>query len=203
MVDCIKMTQRKSSRAVHRQRQPRRGIQGTVRIIGGDWRSRRIAFPGENQLRPTPDRVRETLFNWLGQDIEGLRCLDLFAGSGALGLEAASRGAGQVTMVDNSPRVIAALHESVNLLGAAQVNVERADALEFLTRTQSRYDLVFLDPPFSDGLPVAVIKALPTRLAPGAVVYLEAGHEIPILDGWSIKKHARAGIVHFHLLQVA
>jgi 16S rRNA (guanine966-N2)-methyltransferase len=182
---------------------PRRTDVGMVRIIGGEWRSRRISFPAAEQIRPTPDRVRETLFNWLGQELDGLSCADLFAGSGALGLEAASRGAARVTLVDNNPRVVASLMASKRMLGADQVSVVKADALEFLAHDQSVFDLVFVDPPFVDGPPVAIMKSLSKRLTIGAMVYYEGGQKYEAPPGWRLQKHGRAGLVHFHLLQVA
>lgn len=175
---------------------------GEVRIIGGEWRRRRIAFPGTEQLRPTPDRVRETLFNWLGQDLTGLSCLDLFAGSGVLGLEAASRGAACVTLVENQRRVVAALQESVTMLGANQISVVHADALEFLSRDGAAYDVVFIDPPFADGPPIAVMESLSRRLAAGARVYVECDRKFEPPQGWRTLRHDRAGMVHFHLMQV-
>ncbi|MSQ53545.1 MAG: 16S rRNA (guanine(966)-N(2))-methyltransferase RsmD [Betaproteobacteria bacterium] len=180
-----------------------RAAVGAVRIIGGEWRSRRITFPATEQIRPTPDRVRETLFNWLGQQLQGMSCLDLFAGSGALGLEAASRGAARVTLVDKNPRIAAALQDSKRMLGADQVNVVKADALEFLKRDQSIYDLVFVDPPFADGPPAGLMRALAGRLSGTAMVYYECGQAYEPPSAWRILKQGRAGLVHFHLLQVA
>jgi 16S rRNA (guanine(966)-N(2))-methyltransferase RsmD len=114
-----------------------------VRIVGGQWRSRRIRFTPRSELRPTPDRVRETLFNWLGQDLTGLTCLDLFAGSGALGFEAASRGAAQVVMVERDRTAVASLDTNLKLLGARQVELIRGDALEFLRGDRRQYDVIF------------------------------------------------------------
>jgi 16S rRNA (guanine966-N2)-methyltransferase len=179
----------------------RRPSAGAVRIIGGEWRRRRIAFPGVEHLRPTPDRVRETLFNWLGQRLPGLSCLDLFAGSGALGIEAASRGAALVTLVEKDRRVVAALHESIRQLGANQVRVVQADALEFLERDASTYELVFVDPPFAEGPPIGLFDAILPRLAAGARVYVESDHEFEAPHGLRLLRHDRAGMVHFHLLQ--
>lgn len=119
-----------------------------VRIIGGLWRSRLLAFPSRPELRPTPDRVRETLFNWLGQDLTGKTCLDLYAGSGALGFESASRGAHRVVMVERDLAAFGALETNRERLGAQAVELQRADALEFLRRDRLRYDVIFLDPPF-------------------------------------------------------
>jgi AcrR family transcriptional regulator len=115
-----------------------------VRIVGGEFRRRILRFPDSSGLRPTPDRVRETLFNWLGQDLDGWHCLDLFAGSGALGFEAASRGAARVVMVEQAPKVLAALHENHELLHKpAAVEIIRSDALQYLSSTQSTFDLIF------------------------------------------------------------
>ena len=173
-----------------------------MRIIGGEWRRRRIAFPGFLQIRPTPDRVRETLFNWLGQRLDSLSCLDLFAGSGALGLEAASRGADTVTLVEKHPRVAVALRDSVRLLGANQVRVVHADALEFLVQDRATYDVVFIDPPYADGPPNTMMEHLSQRLAAGARVYVEGDRKFEPPPGWQIVRQDRAGVVHFHLLQV-
>src|SRR3990170_313357 len=140
-----------------------------VRIIGGAWRSRLVSFPPRRDLRPTPDRVRETLFNWLGQDLTGKACLDLFAGSGALGFEAASRGAKRVVMVERDPATFKALQASGAQLGAAAVELTRADALEFLRGDRGRYDVIFLDPPFTAGYWPQLLSMLPPRMAPGAL----------------------------------
>jgi 16S rRNA (guanine(966)-N(2))-methyltransferase RsmD len=162
-----------------------------LRIIGGQWRSRRLSFPDVPGLRPTPDRVRETLFNWLGQDLTGKRCLDLFAGSGALGLEAASRGARSVQMLDADAAVVRALRASVASLQAGCVRVERADALDFLRRPlqseEERVDVVFLDPPYALKLTDRVLALLPPWLASGARVYLET--DVPYLPDVSVVSH--------------
>jgi len=177
-----------------------------VRIIGGLWRSRLVPFPDVPGLRPTPDRVRETLFNWLGQDLRGKHCLDLYAGSGALGFEALSRGASSVTMVEREPRALRALQDNAALLGAQQLNLVRGDALEFLAGMPSGasapagFDVVFLDPPFGEGVPEALWLLLLERLSGEGLVYLESdvmfsGH--PRLE---MLKHGHAGAVHYHLL---
>jgi 16S rRNA (guanine966-N2)-methyltransferase len=174
-----------------------------VRIIGGEWRSRRIAFPDHEGLRPSADRVRETLFNWLGQDLDGARCLDLFAGSGALGFEALSRGASCVVMVDKSRRVCAALRHNARLLAAKNLQVHCADALEFASaaaaEAAARYDVVFLDPPFGSTLLAQALPRVVPLLRPGARVYLESAKEFAIADGWRVLKHGRAGQVHYTL----
>ena len=172
-----------------------------VRIIGGAWRSRLVSFPSRGDLRPTPDRVRETLFNWLGQDLTGRTCLDLFAGSGALGFEAASRGARRVVMVERDPLVFRALAANRAALDAAAVELNRADALEFLRAGDEAYDVVFVDPPFRSDYWPRVAPLLSRRLAPEALVYCEsaAGAEAP--PGWESVKRDRAGRVSYQLLR--
>jgi len=174
---------------------------GRVRIVGGRWRSRLIDVPARPDLRPTPDRVRETLFNWLGQRLEGCACLDLYAGSGALGFEAASRGAARVVMVESDRAVLAALRRSRERLGADEVEVVAGDALEYLARAGERFDLVFLDPPFRQNALPALLGRLPPRLQPGARVYLEAADAVEPAAPWRELRRARAGQVSCQLLQ--
>jgi len=174
---------------------------GEIRIIAGHFRGRRIKVPSLPELRPTPDRVRETLFNWLGQWLDGERCLDLFAGSGALGFEAASRGAARVVMVENDRAAFAALERTRALIGATQVELQLADAAAYLAGAGEPFDVVFLDPPFRQNALAAILERVPARLAPGARVYVEA--ERPIEGGvrWTELKRARAGQVSYQLLQ--
>jgi len=172
-----------------------------VRIIAGVWRSRIIHFPARKDLRPTPDRVRETLFNWLGQDLTGKLCLDLFAGSGALGFEAASRGAQRVTMVERNIAAFNALQANCARLEAAAVEVRRADALEFVRHDPERYDVVFLDPPFQADYWPTLLSLLPSRLASDGVVYVESPQRLQLPAGWSVWKQGRAGQVMFQLLK--
>lgn len=181
---------------------------GEVRVIAGEWRSRRIAFPELPGLRPTPDRVRETLFNWLGHDLEGFRCLDLYAGSGALGFEAHSRGASQVIMVENNPVVVRALEANATRFSASRLKIVRADALEFLRRSanggavgETRFDVVFIDPPFDQGVPDEVLSLLPPLLATGGLVYMEAGVQAVVPQSWKTEKQGKAGQVHFQLMR--
>ena len=178
-----------------------------VRIIGGTWRSRRIGFPDRPGLRPTPDRVRETLFNWLGQDLTGRDCLDLFAGSGALGFEAASRGARSVTMVENDAATWKALQDNLTTLAATAVTAVRADALEFLKNHRDshlqRYHVVFLDPPFADDHWPQLLARLPQCLVAGGFVYCERAQPLAALDGWAVVKSGRAGQVSHQLLKRA
>jgi 16S rRNA (guanine966-N2)-methyltransferase len=174
---------------------------GRVRIVGGRWRSRLIDVPARPDLRPTPDRVRETLFNWLGQRLDGCACLDLYAGSGALGFEAASRGAARVVMVETDRTVLAALRRCRERLAASDVEVVAGEALEYLARAGERFDVVFLDPPFrQNALPVLLAK-LPPRLQPGARVYLEAADAVQAAAPWRELKRGRAGQVSYQLLQ--
>ncbi len=178
----------------------RRTRPNTVRIVGGLWRSRILEFPDAVDLRPSPDRVRETLFNWLGRDLTGRVCLDLFAGSGALGFEALSRGAASVIMVEKNPVVLRALRDNAAKLGATGLTVVRGDALEFARGAHSRFDVVFVDPPYRLGLQVAALDLLRGLLAVGGRVYVEGNAVFEPPPGWAIFRRARAGNVHFHLL---
>jgi len=178
----------------------RRTRPNTVRIVGGLWRSRILEFPDAADLRPSPDRVRETLFNWLGRDLTGMVCLDLFAGSGALGFEALSRGAASVIMVEKNPVVLRALRDNAAKLGATGLTVVRGDALEFARGAHSRFDVVFVDPPYRLGLQVAALDLLRGLLALGGRVYVEGNAVFEPPRGWAILRRARAGNVHFHLL---
>lgn len=184
---------------------PRRQIgRNELRIIGGSWRGRRIRFPPSEQLRPTPDRVRETLFNWLQPVIAGSRCLDLFAGSGALGLEAMSRGAARVVFVDREPKVIEHLNATLSMLKAEGAELKRADALRYLESHVEAFDIVFLDPPFADESLQTSCALLESRgwLAPDAYIYIErpAREGPPTLpDEWILHRTSRAGEVGYHL----
>lgn len=174
---------------------------GRLRIVGGTWRSRVLRVPERPGLRPTPDRVRETLFNWLGQDLSGLVCLDLFAGSGALGFEAASRGAAQVVLVERDRHALDALRAHKAALDARAVEIVEADALPWLAHADRRYDVVFLDPPFGQNALPAALAALLGHLEPGARVYAESEAGFAAGTDWSLLREARAGQVHFKLLQ--
>jgi 16S rRNA (guanine966-N2)-methyltransferase len=193
------------------RRLPRRGSSpggpNRLRIIGGRWRGRRLTFPPVTGLRPSPDRVRETLFNWLAPLIEGARCLDLFAGSGALGLEALSRGAGEATMVDAHPRAVAALGEHLQVL-EGNGRVVRDDVLRFLEREPpAPFDIVFLDPPFRQGLLEPCLSVLADGwVRPGSRVYIEAEAELktlPLPGGWEVLRSKTGGQVGYHLVAVA
>jgi 16S rRNA (guanine966-N2)-methyltransferase len=172
-----------------------------VRIIGGSHRRRLIEFPDADGLRPTPDRVRETLFNWLGQTLDGRRCLDLFAGSGALGFEAASRGAAEVVMIERNRPVYRTLQENIKKLGFSNIALHSEDGLEFAKQQNRPFDVIFLDPPFqSDYLP-KLMPLLVDKLAVGGMVYVESGEPFEPDAEWQVVKQARAGAVFYQLLQ--
>ena len=172
---------------------------GRVRIIAGEYRGRRIPVAQKADLRPTPDRVRETLFNWLGQWLDGLACLDLFAGTGALGFEAASRGAARVVLVESDAELCNGLERFRELVGASAVQVVRGDALEYLRRSRERFDVVFLDPPFRQNALPAVFRHL--RGAPGMRVYVESAEPFAAGAAWEEVRRARAGQVSYQLFQ--
>ena len=176
-----------------------------LRIIAGAWRGRKLAFAPVTGLRPTPDRVRETLFNWLGLSVHGARCLDLFAGSGALGLEAASRGAAAVVLVDAETLVTHTLQEQVRVLDARQVHIVQATCERFLRGAAEPFDLVFLDPPYRQGLLPECMELLEQRgwLAPNAWIYLETerGLELPLPGNWELYRSKTTGQVGYHLVR--
>jgi 16S rRNA (guanine966-N2)-methyltransferase len=170
-----------------------------VRIIGGRFRGRVIRFPAAAGLRPTPDRVRETLFNWLGQDLTGQRTLDLYAGSGALTLEALSRGAVRAVALDRNPDLVQALEETAKAFGATGLDAHAADARRHLARDAGVYDVIFLDPPFASDEWSWLLPACAQRLAGAGYIYAEAGRELVAPPGLSVWRHAKAGAVHYHL----
>lgn len=173
-----------------------------VRIIGGKHRGRKLPVADAPGLRPTPDRVRETLFNWLGQNLTGWHCLDLFAGSGALGFEAVSRGAASVVLVEQAARVAKNLQTAASLLAESGLQVVCADALAYLSRPgQQPWDLVFLDPPYGQGWLDRIIMPLLPHLASGARLYVESEQALPepLAPGLSRVREGRAGQVHYHL----
>ena len=174
-----------------------------LRIIGGEWRSRQIVFEDAPGLRPTPARVRETLFNWLQSDIANSRCLDLFAGSGALGFEAASRGVAHVQMVEQQPRAVAALRALRDKIGAKAVRIHAGDAMQVLDRLEAaRFDLIFIDPPFGKNWLESLWPLLPDLLEPNGLVYIEAEKPVLAPDGYSLLRQDRAGAVHYQLIQI-
>lgn len=182
--------------------------QNQVRIIGGDWRGRKLAFPSSEGLRPTPDRVRETVFNWLQPHLPGANCLDLFAGSGVLGLEALSRAARSVTFVDFERSVSYVLRDNIQLLGAGdRAHLKHMDAMAFIRGVHtSLYDIIFLDPPYGKGLAMECLHSFEHHacLKPGGLVYLEHEHSLqtPLLsERWQVLKNKVAGHVAYSLLR--
>ncbi|MCF8198287.1 MAG: 16S rRNA (guanine(966)-N(2))-methyltransferase RsmD [Sulfuritalea sp.] len=174
-----------------------------IRITGGTWRSRLVHVEDTPGLRPTPDRVRETLFNWLGQDLGGLSCLDLFAGSGILGFEAASRGADYVALVERSRSAFAALKKQAENFGCPRLELFCCDALKFAPQSARRFDLLFLDPPYGQDWLARVEPLLDGLAAPNSRLYAEAEKPLQQLGQWSVVKQGRAGQVFFHLLEQA
>ena len=179
-----------------------------VRIIGGQWKRSKLPVADRPGLRPTPDRVRETLFNWLGADLDGWRCLDAFAGSGALGFEAASRGASEVLLLERDRTLAASLNQSRERLKASALRIECADALSWMAScAPQRFELVFIDPPFDAKLFELALAAAARLVVPDGFVYLEADREFgadqlaPL--GLVAHRHLRAGTVHAHLLRAA
>lgn len=179
-----------------------------VRIIGGQWKRSKLPVADRPGLRPTPDRVRETLFNWLGPDLDGWRCLDAFAGSGALGFEAASRGASEVLLLERDRTLAASLHQSRERLKAGALRIECADALGWMAScAPQRFELVFIDPPFDAKLFEPALAAAARLVVPNGWIYLEADREFapdtlaPL--GLAVHRHLRAGTVHAHLLRAA
>lgn len=193
-----------AERSAPRGAPPRRALPREVRIVGGVWKRSKLPVADRPGLRPTPDRVRETLFNWLGQTLAGWRCLDAFAGTGALGFEAASRGAAEVVLLERDSVLVASLLQSKARLAADAIRVERADALQWMARSApGAFDLVLLDPPFDLPLAEPAMVAAGRIVAAGGFVYVESPGPIDAdaaagLQPW---REGRAGAVHFHLLR--
>lgn len=179
-----------------------------VRIIGGQWKRSKLPVADRPGLRPTPDRVRETLFNWLGADLDGWRCLDAFAGSGALGFEAASRGASEVLLLERDRALAASLNQSRERLKASSLRIECTDALSWMaTCAPQRFEMIFVDPPFDAKLFEPALAAAARLVVPDGFIYLEADREFTAEQvaplGLVVHRHVRAGTVHAHLLRVA
>lgn len=184
----------------------RRSAPHEVRLIGGQWRRSKLPVADRPGLRPTPDRVRETLYNWLGQDLGGWHVLDAFAGSGALGFEAASRGAAQVVLLENDKQLVASLRSSQARLKAEQMQIVQADALAWMrTATPGRFDLILLDPPYAADLFETALAAARPLLNAEGWLYLEADRAFDeaglAAQGWLLHRCGKAGTVHFHLLK--
>lgn len=181
------------------------GGNGEVRLIGGQWKRSKLTVLNLLGLRPTPSRVRETLFNWLGQDLTGLRCVDAFSGSGALGFEAASRGAADVLLIEQDAKLIANLEANKTRLKASNIRIQRGDCIQILrNQPKNSVDVIFLDPPFDSGHFLEAIEACALVLSAQGALYLEApeawNNEKLAALGLHIIKQAKAGAVHFHLL---
>ena len=182
----------------------------TVRINAGEWRSRLIKFPDAEGLRPTPERVRQTVFNWLGQDLAGLNCLDLFSGTGVMGFEALSRGAITVTLVEKSLPACKALISNKQLLQADKANILHQDALQFLNQNTLIFNIIFLDPPYNQEWLPKLLPLIAAHLHAEGLVYVEAEYALDesqlnasagFMDDWQIVKQNKAGNVFYHLLK--
>jgi 16S rRNA (guanine966-N2)-methyltransferase len=175
---------------------------GKIRIIAGKWRGRKLSVIDAPGLRPTPDRVRETLFNWIQQEIVGARCLDLFAGTGALAFEALSRGASEVIMIESNPKAFELLNQHAEILGSENHTIQLADAMSWLRQGGKGFDIIFLDPPFEQGYIeqcCALIKE-ESLLNANGLVYIESEENISLPDGWITKKQKKAGQVQLMLV---
>ena len=182
----------------------------TVRINAGEWRSRLLKFPDAEGLRPTPERVRQTVFNWLGQDLAGLNCLDLFSGTGVMGFEALSRGAITVTLVEKSLPACKALISNKQLLQADKANILHQDALQFLNQNTLKFNIIFLDPPYNQEWLPKLLPLIATHLHAEGLVYVEAEYALDesqlnasagFMADWQIVKQNKAGNVFYHLLK--
>lgn len=174
-----------------------------VRVIGGDFRRRILQFPAAAGLRPTSDRVRETLFNWLGQELQGMSCLDAFAGSGALGFEAASRHAVRVVMLESGREACQALRHNRELLKVDNVEIQLADALGWMRNASERFDIIFLDPPFASDLAGQALTLAVKLLNPEGYIYVEQADSVHAPEGFIIHREGRAGQSRFALLRRA
>ena len=174
----------------------------TVRINAGEWRSRLLKFPDAQGLRPTPERVRQTVFNWLGQDLTGKKCLDLFAGTGVMGFEALSRNAQSAVLVEKTTAVYKAMLDNKSTLKADAAQVLNMDALAFLDKNQALFDVIFVDPPYHLGWLDKVLAQLPKHLNTHGVVYVEAEYALADDETWQVFKQSRAGNVFYHLIKL-
>jgi 16S rRNA (guanine966-N2)-methyltransferase len=176
---------------------------GKVRIIAGKWRGRKLDVIDSPGLRPTPDRVRETLFNWIQQEIVAARCLDLFAGTGAFAFEALSRGAAEVIMVESNPKIVESLKQHAETLGSENHTIQLADALSWLKQGIKGFDIIFLDPPFGQGYieKCCAIIIEESLLNDNGMVYIESEKDLSLPDGWTIKKQTKAGKVQSMLIK--
>jgi 16S rRNA (guanine966-N2)-methyltransferase len=176
-------------------------VTNQIRINAGVWRSRLLKFPDAEGLRPTPERVRQTVFNWLGQDLTGKTCLDLFAGTGAFGFEALSRNAKSVVMIENSTTAFKSLLQNQTLLNAQNCQIHHLDALQFLSQNTQKFDIIFCDPPYNKDWLNKILPLLNQHLAVDCIVYVEAEFEVLSNDAWQVIKQNKAGNVYYHLLK--
>ena len=179
----------------------------TLRIIGGNWRGRKITFPAPHEIRPTGDRVRETLFNWLMRDIHGAACLDLFAGSGVLGFEALSRGAASVTLVEKHPAIARSIADNLGKLEAdkGRWKVVESDARQWLEHQSDQYDIVFVDPPFADRDIQTLLGQIAEKGLARGYVYIETGDKLDssrLPEGWQLHRQKQSGAVHYALCRI-
>lgn len=182
---------------------PTKTVTNQVRINAGIWRSRLLKFPDVEGLRPTPERVRITVFNWLGQDLTGKTCLDLFAGTGAFGFEALSRNAKNVVMIENSNLAFKSLIQNQQLLKAENCQIIAQDALQFLAHNTQKFDVIFCDPPYNKGWLTKTLPILNQYLNENGVIYAEAEFEIKPDENWQVIKQNKTGNVFYHLLKSA
>lgn len=177
--------------------------QGKVRIIAGRWRGRKLDVIDSPGLRPTPDRVRETLFNWIQQEIAGARCLDLFAGTGALGFEALSRDAAEVVMVESNPKIVESLKQQAQILKSENQSIQLADAMTWLQQGAKAFDIIFLDPPFKQGFIEECCHLIieESLLNTNGLVYIESEKNLTLPEGWHIRKQKKAGQVQSMLIE--
>ncbi|MCB6183242.1 16S rRNA (guanine(966)-N(2))-methyltransferase RsmD [Leeia sp. TBRC 13508] len=178
-------------------------LRNQIRIIGGQWRRHQLTFPDGDGLRPTSDRVKETLFNWLGQDLHGKHCLDMFCGSGALSFEAASRFAARVLGFELNQRAYRQLLDNAKKLGASQIEFRQGDVFRQLPALREKFDVIFADPPFAANLAADVLEIAKQVLKPNGYLYLESGKLPELSDEWEIFRQGKAGQVHYTLLKLA
>ncbi len=174
-----------------------------IRIIAGKWRGRKLEVIDSPGLRPTPDRVRETLFNWIQQEIVGARCLDLFAGTGVLAFEALSRDASEVVLVESDPKIVESLKQHAETLGSENHTIQLADALSWLKQGIKGFDIIFLDPPFNQGYieKCCALIIEESLLNVNGLVYIESEKNLALPDGWQLKKQKNAGQVQSLLIE--
>lgn len=186
---------------LNQSKQSKKQQKNTVRIGAGEWRSRLLQFPDAEGLRPTPDRVRQTVFNWLGQDLTGNVCLDLFAGTGVMGFEALSRNAKSVVMIELAKAPYQALLHNQSTLKAVGAQIIQQDVLQFLATNQQKFNIIFCDPPYQKQWMDKLLPLMGEHLSVGGLLYAEAEYAIVSNAQWDVVKHGKAGNVYYHLLK--